>query len=186
MLKKIKENKILKILWGVVKTLLTGFLVLLVLIIAIQRFTNNNFAIAGIRVFTVITESMYPEYKVGDMIIAVETKPENIEIGDNVVYNGLEGDFKGKIVTHKVIEKEQKENGYTFITKGVNNTIEDPEIKDNQIIGKVIYKTFILSSISRLINNTTTFFIVLFIPFALLVFFEILDVVEERKKEEEE
>lgn len=185
MIEKIKENRILKISWGIVKTLLTGFLVLLVLIIAIQKFTNNNFAIAGIRVFTVITESMYPEYKVGDMIIAVETEPSKIEVGDNVVYNGLKGDFNGKIVTHKVMEKEKTETGYTFITKGVNNTIEDPEITDKQIIGKVVYKTFILSAISKLVNNTTTFFIAIFIPFALLIFFEIVDIMEERKKEEE-
>jgi len=186
MLKKIKENKTLKILWSVAKTLLTGFLVLLVLIIAIQRFTNNNFAIGGIRVFTIVSESMYPEYKIGDMIIAVEKNAEDINIGDNVVYNGLKGDFKGKIVTHQVIKKGKSETGYKFITKGVNNTIEDPEIDETQIIGKVIYKTVVLSFISGLINNTTMFFIIVFIPFALLVFFEIVDILEEKRKEEEE
>lgn len=183
MLKKIRDNKILNITFSVIKTLITIFLLLLICIIFIQRVTNNNFAIGGIRVFTIITGSMEPEYKVGDMIISIETKPEKIEVGDNVVYKGEKGDFKGKIVTHQVIEKKQDN---TFVTKGVNNTIEDPEIKGDQIIGKVIYKTFILSFISRLINNSSAFFFVVFIPFVVLVFFEIIKICEERKEKEDE
>ena len=154
MLKKIRDNKILNITFNVVKTIITIFLLLLICIIFIQRVTNNNFAIGGIRVFTIITGSMEPVYKVGDMIISIETKPEKIEVGDNVVYKGEKGDFKGKIVTHQVIEKKQDN---TFITKGVNNTIEDPEIKGNQIIGKVIYKTFILT-LSIFFSKSFVFF----------------------------
>lgn len=186
MLKRIKDNKILNIIFNVVKTIITIFLLLLICIIFIQRVTNNNFAIGGIRVFTIITGSMEPVYKVGDMIISIETNPEKIEVGDNVVYKGFKGDFKDKIVTHQVIDKKQSDNGYTFITKGVNNTIEDPEIKEEQIIGKVIYKTVILSFISRLINNSSVFFFVVFIPFVVLVFFEIIETIEERKNQEDE
>jgi len=186
MLNKIKQNKFLKILFRITKIITTLFLILLILIIAIQRFSNNNFAIGGIRVFTIITESMTPEYAVGDMIISKEIPASEIKVGDNVVYNGLVDDFKGKIVTHKVITKDKTPNGYKFITKGIANPVEDPEIDESQIMGKVIYKTVILSFISKLINNTTTFFIVIFIPFALLVFFEIVDVLEERRKEKEE
>lgn len=186
MFNKIKENKFLKILMTSVKTLITIFLLLLIGIIFIQRVTNNNFAIGGIRVFTIITGSMIPEYEVGDMIIAVETNPEQINVGDNVVYKGLVDDFNGKIVTHKVISKEKVGNDYEFVTKGVNNSLEDPKIKDEQIIGKVVYKTFILSFISKLINNPAAFFFVVFIPFVALVFFEIVEICEERKKEDEE
>ena len=185
MFAKIKENKILKISITIIKTLITIFLLMLIGIIFIQRVTNNNFAIGGVRVFTIITGSMEPVYEVGDMIISIETSPEKIEVGDNVVYNGLVGDFNGKIVTHKVIEKNEVNGEYKFITKGVNNTTEDPEINGNQIIGKVVYKTFILSFISKLINNPAAFFFVVFIPFVVLVFFEIVEICEERKREDE-
>ena len=106
MINKIKENKFLKISLTVTRTLITMFLLILIFIIFIQRVTDNNFAIGGIRVFTVITGSMEPEYEVGDMIISKQVSPESIEIGDNVVYKGLVDDFNGKIVTHKVIDKE--------------------------------------------------------------------------------
>ena len=186
MLKKVKYNKFLKILIAFIKTLITIFLLILISIIFIQRVSNNNFAIGGIRVFTIITGSMYPEYEVGDMIISKETPIEEIEIGDNVVYEGLVDDFNGKIVTHKVVDKDKIGGEYKFITKGLNNDLEDPEISEKQILGKVIYRTFILSFISKLINNTTSFFFIIFIPFVLLVFFEIVDVIEDKKREVEE
>lgn len=183
MLKKIKNNKFLKIAMTAIRTIITVFLLILICIIFIQRVSNNNFAVGGIRVFTIITGSMLPEYEVGDMIISKEVSAENIQIGDNVVYEGLVDDFNGKIVTHKVIDKDEVNGEYKFITKGLNNDIEDPEISEKQILGKVIYKTTILSIISKLINNTATFYLVVFIPFVLLVFFEIVEVVEEKKRE---
>lgn len=181
MVAKIKNNKFLKISMSLIKTCITIFLVLLVLLILVQKVSNNDFSIGGIRVFTVVTGSMLPEYEIGDMIISIETEPKDIKVGDNIVYKGLVDDFNGKIVTHKVIEKKQEKNKYNFITKGLNNSIEDPEITEDQILGKVVYKTIILSVISKLINNTSTFFFVIFIPFAFLVFCEIIDILEERK-----
>lgn len=186
MQKKIKDNKFLKIAFTIIKTIITIFLLILICIIFIQRVSNNNFAVGGIRVFTIITGSMEPEYEVGDMIISKEVKPEEIKVGDNVVYKGLVDDFNGKIVTHKVMEKKKSGGKYKFITKGLNNDIEDPEISEEQILGKVTYKTHILSVISKLINNTSTFFFVIFIPFVLLVFFEIVEIMEEKKHEEKD
>jgi len=186
MLTKIKENKFLKIIMSIAKTLVTAFLVVLVCIIFIQRVTNNNFTIGGIRVFTIVTGSMLPEYEIGDMIVSIETDPKKIEEGDNVVYEGKVGDFSGKIVTHKVIKKNPTKDGYKFITKGTNNTIEDPEIDESQIMGKVIYKTFILSFISKLLAKPAAFFFIVFIPFVILVFLEIVDVCEEKRKLKEE
>jgi len=186
MLAKIRDNKFLKILMTVIRTLITVFLLILICIIFIQRVTNNNFAIGGVRVFTIITGSMLPDYEVGDMIISIETSPDKIKVGDDVVYKGLVDDFSGKIVTHRVVEKKKKGSKYTFVTKGTNNTIEDPEISDEQIIGKVIYKTVILSLISKLINNTATFYCVIFIPFVFLVFLEILEIRKDKEEPEEE
>ena len=186
MLKKTIDNKIFKVAMTAIRTIVTIFLLILICIIFIQRVSNDNFAIGGIRIFTVITGSMLPEYEVGDMIISTEVKPEEIKVGDNVVYRGLVDDFKGKIVTHKVIEKNKSGGKYKFVTKGISNDLEDPEIGEDQILGKVVYKTFLLSFVSKLINNTSTFFFVIFVPFVLLVFFEIIEIVEERKQDKKE
>jgi len=159
---KIKNNKTLKFIYGFIKTIVMIILILVLAVIIIQRVTNNKLSLGGYRIYTVVTRSMEPEYKVGDILISKEIKSKNIEIGDNVVYLGKEADFKDKIVTHQVIKiNKDKETGkINFITKGVNNIVEDPEISEEQIYGKVIYKTLFLSFISRIMTSTIGCFVI--------------------------
>ena len=84
--------------------------------------------------FTVVTGSMEPVYKVGDVVISKEVDPSTINEGDDVVYLGEKNDFKDKIVTHRVIKIENKDGEYYFTTKGVNNDYSDPVISSNQNI----------------------------------------------------
>ena len=59
----------LKFLWTIVRTILSIILIALLAVIITQRVSNNKKSVAGFRVFTVVTESMIPEYVVGDTII---------------------------------------------------------------------------------------------------------------------
>lgn len=152
---KIKDNKVFKVSYGIIKFIVTLVLLVVLAIIVIQRVSNNEVSLGGYRIYTVVTQSMYPEYQVGDILISKETKPNEIKVGDNVVYLGEVDDFKDKIVTHKVINiKEDDETGkLNFTTKGLNNIIEDPEIGEDQIYGVVVYKTIFLSFISRIMTS---------------------------------
>ena len=107
MLKKIRENKAVKIVGNILYVLSFILVVLILLVVLIQRFSGNDIALGGIRVFYVASGSMLPEYEVGDILISMETDPEDINVGDAVTYLGDEGDIKGKVVTHEVIEKRQ-------------------------------------------------------------------------------
>ena len=61
--------KEIKALWMVIRTILTIILIALLAIVGVQRISNNKMAVAGFRIFTVITESMVPKYLVGDAIL---------------------------------------------------------------------------------------------------------------------
>lgn len=118
MLKKIRENKILNIIWNILYTLMFIIVISLLIIVVVQRVTNNDITIGGIRMFSVETGSMVPVYNVGDVLISKEIAPEEIKIGDDIVYKGEEGTYNGKIITHRVISIEENENGnYTIITQ---------------------------------------------------------------------
>ena len=155
LINKIKNNKAFKITYGIIKAIVTVILLVVLAVIIIQRVSNNEISVGGYRIYTVITPSMYPEYRVGDILVSKETEPEEVKVGDNVVYLGEEDDFKDKIVTHKVISiRKDKETGkINFITKGLNNIIEDPEIDEDQLYGVVVYKTLFLSFISRIMTS---------------------------------
>ena len=190
MLKKIRENKAIKIIGNILYVLSFILVVLILLVVLIQRFSGNDIALGGIRVFYVASGSMLPEYEVGDILISMEVDPEDINVGDAVTYLGDEGDIKGRVVTHEVIEKRQNENGqYVFVTKGTANAIADPEITEDQVYGKVVYRTALLSAICKLLQNIYGFYFLIIVPLAIIIakiLFNFLISRAEKREEESE
>lgn len=179
--KSLKDNKIFKIVWTTIRTICIILIVLIVSVIVVQRVSNNKLTLGGYSIFTVVTESMLPKYKVGDMLLAKSRNINDIKVGDDIVYLGKVGTFNGKIVTHQVIKIEEG-NTRKFHTKGINNSIEDPIVEANQIYGVVVKKMSILSFISGLINNQYGFFFIIFVPIVILIFEIFIDVVNDKKK----
>lgn len=177
-------KKALSIISKIVKVIATIFVALIVLVVLIQRIFNNSLSLGGFRLYTVVTGSMEPTYKVKDIIISKSRKPEDIKVGDPVVYLGKESDFENKIVTHRVIEKREESGKYYFVTKGDNNTGIDPEIEGSQIYGVVIHKSAVLSFVSKLVTSNVGFFLLIIVPGALLIVLEIADRVKGEDSEE--
>lgn len=184
-IKKLKENKVLNIIYNIGYTLLTILAVAILIVVVLQRVSNNIFSLGGIKIFNILTGSMLPKYEVGDILIAKEVKASEVQKGDDIVYLGNSGTFAGKTVTHQVIGIEEENGIYKFHTKGIANTEEDPLVSQEQVRGKIIYKVRTLSYISKLINNLYSFYFVIFIPIAILIFLEIKRlVIDERKSED--
>lgn len=176
--------KVIRNTWAVIRTILTVILVILLVVVVTQRVSNNKMAVAGFRIFTVVTESMKPEYVVGDAIVTKTIEPSEIKIGDDITYLGLAESFKDKIVTHRVINIEKAEDGtYIFETKGIANPKADPKINESQIFGKVIYKIKSISYINSIIGNLYGMYFAIFIPFGLIMFIEY--VLYKRDKDED-
>ena len=177
--------KVIKTIWAIVRTILTIILVGLLVIVVTQRVSNNKMAVAGFRIFTVVTESMKPEYVVGDAIFTQTIEPSEIKVGDDITYLGMAESFKDKIVTHRVINIEKAEDGtYIFETKGIANPKADPKINESQIFGKVIYKIKSISYINSIIGNLYGMYFAIFIPFGLIMFIEYI--LYKRDNEEDE
>lgn len=170
-LKKLKENKILKFIGNLLYVLMFFLVVLMLVVVIMQRATGNNISVGGIRMFAVATGSMVPVYEVGDVLISKEVEPETLEVGDDIVYIGKKGTFNGKVVTHRIISIETKEDGnYKIVTQGVANNTADPEIDQTQVYGKIIYNVKILSFLSRMTRNIYVFYFIIFIPVGILVY----------------
>lgn len=185
-MKKINEilnNGFIKFLLKLVKGIIWVFVILIMVVILIQRIFNNEVSIGSFRMFTVVTGSMVPVYNVNDVIIAKEEEPSKIKKGDDLVYLGEVGDFKDKIVTHRVISIKQKDGDYYFQTKGVANNTSDPVISSDQVYGKIVYKAVILSFLSGILNNSYGLYFLLFVPIAFLIFLEILDRIKDKEEE---
>ena len=106
---------------------------LVVLVILVIWFTIGVFPIKPI---AVASGSMEKELYVGDVVIVKKCNANDIVNGDIIQYQ-----MKGYTVIHRVIEKKQKNGEYYFTTKGDNNPSEDKEsVKEEQVLGKVIFK----------------------------------------------
>ncbi len=179
--------KFIKFIWSTIRTILSIILVALLAIIITQRVSNNKMAVAGFRIFTVVTESMVPEYLVGDAIFTQAIDPSEIKVGDDVTYLGMAESFKDRIVTHRVISIEKAEDGqYIFQTKGIANDKEDPKINGSQIYGKVIYKIKSISYLNGIIGNLYGMYFAIFIPFGLIMFIEYIGYRRDKREELEE
>ncbi len=175
-----------KFLFGIVKVLAWIFVLLIVFIVAVQRFFNNEVSIGGYKMFTVASGSMVPVYEVYDVIISKDVALNTIKAGDDVVYLGNKGSFDGKIVTHRVIGVAKNGGEYTFQTKGIANKEADPLISGKQVYGVVAYHPIVLSFLSHILNNSYGLYFLIIVPMAFLIFLEILDRIKGRDEDDKE
>ena len=89
-----------------------------------------------IKPIAIATGSMEKEICVGDVAIIKKCNSNDVNVGDIIEYQ-----MEGYTVVHRIIEKRQNNGKFSFITKGDNNNTPDrDEVKEDQLIGKVIFK----------------------------------------------
>ena len=182
-MKKLSENKVFKIVKLIIKVILIVFVAAFVLMVALQRFTDNKMSFFNFRMFTVVSGSMEPKYKIGDVLVAKETKPSKIKVGDAISYFGKTGSVKGKVITHRVIEIEKDSEGkYMFYTKGLKEeAVVDPVVYEDQIYGVVVYKSTILSFVYKVVGTPTGLFIFVIVPLLYIIGSEFIEMLLEKE-----
>ena len=156
-------KKIIKIVLKILYQILIITCVLLIMIIVFQKITDSNRSVGGYRIFRVITGSMEPEYDIGQVVISKEVNPEDIKVGQDIVYFGTYGDYAGKIIMHEVVGIDRDENNnLNFHAKGLHSSsIEDPNIKPSQIYGVVKLKSGLLTVLYKLATSIYSAFIII-------------------------
>lgn len=109
--------------------------------------------------FCIITSgSMEPNIKVGSLVVV--SKQSNYNCNDIITYT-----LDDLLITHRLISYEDNE----WITKGdANNSIDPWQVRENQIIGKVIFHIPYLGYLLALIKNYGLFLILLYLCINLI------------------
>ena len=106
---------------------------LVVTIILVIWFALGIFPIKPV---AIATGSMEKEICVGDVAIIQKCNSNDVNVGDIIEYQ-----MEGYTVIHRIIQKNQRNGEFYFVTKGDNNDLPDvAEVKENQLIGKVVFK----------------------------------------------
>lgn len=176
-----KVGKIIKTIFNVA---ITVFVLLFLLVVCLQRFSDNQITFLGYRMFSVASSSMAPDYNIGDVLIVKKTDPQDIKVGDSISYYGKVGSFAGKVITHQVIKIDKDvEKNLVFHTKGISNLVEDPLVYEDQIYGVVVHKSEILSFIYKTVNTKYGMFIFIIIPIFYIIGSEMLAFMLEKEEE---
>ncbi len=117
----------------------------------------------------VLTDSMYPNIKSGDLIICHTADPESIEPGDVISFFDPEGNGTS-IVTHRVVEITSDNGELAYKTKGdANNTGDASPVPASKLVG--VYKTRLAGAgnIAMFMQTTPGLLICVLLPLLLLV-----------------
>lgn len=127
------KKKLIKIvLWCIV-----GVLLLLILIplgsLLVQKFVHKESVpmFIGYAWLIVISPSMTPEIRQGDLVIIKQTN--DYKVHDVVTFVEEEG---ATPVTHRIVSVD--EVNHTYVTKGDANIKEDDPITEDMIVGEVV------------------------------------------------
>lgn len=94
-----------------------------------------NSGVFGIRTVLVAGVSMEPTLKAGDVVIVQKCRPEDIQIGDVILF-----DDSTKQVLHRVIDIVGSAKSIEFVTQGDANNVADDLVTTQSVQGKAIFK----------------------------------------------
>lgn len=135
-------HKVKNIIFAIVFVLLGIVMVLTVT----TRANGGTPSIFGYSIYRVATPSMTPALEVGDVILVKDCDPLELKKGDIITYQGTEGNFKDKKITHRVVEEPYKiGDDYYLKAKGDDNNFSDPEINVSQVVGIYQQKLSVLT-----------------------------------------
>lgn len=131
-------------------------------------------SIGGVFPLIVLTDSMQPEIKSGDLIICHTTAADEVQVNDVISFFDPEGNGTS-IVTHRVVEILQEEDGIFFRTRGDNNNTDDRElVPEENLVG--IYRMRIagVGHVAMFMQSTTGLVVCVVFPILLLVGYDII------------
>ena len=173
-----KKQKTLNIVGIVICILLIPILIFNCILI-VKGIVNED-EVPGVLGYTpliVLTDSMYPDIKSGDIIICKDIDPTDIKEEDVISFFDPADKNHTAVVTHKVIEVVIDEDGNRYFrTKGTNNNAEDKMlVPAENLVGIWTEVRFGgLGHVALFMQSTWGLIVCIFMPLALFVAYELL------------
>ena len=177
--RKNRKNKIKKVLTVIVYILLIPLLIYnLSLIFQAVLKPNETPSFLGIKTYVIVSGSMQPELDIGDIVVVKDIEENELQEGDIISFR--EGQ---SVVTHRIIEIENKDNQKQIKTKGDNNNSVDNNIVHvDAIEGKVITSIPLIGNLAIMLQGKITIIIIVIIFYAYFVRSEKIKNKRERRK----
>jgi len=126
-------------------------------------FSNNeNKSLFGYRFYNVLTPSMQPSFKPGDMIFVRLADPSQVEVGDVVTFNPSAKSTA--FLTHRVVEllPAEETKPARMVTKGDFNNAADPPVDLSAVIGVHVFTIPLMGKVVEMMQSNLIFVCVCF------------------------
>lgn len=116
--------------------------------------------------YTIISPSMEPKIKVYDVILNTRVDDtDKIKVGDVITFVSTGSLSNGMIITHRVIDIIDTNEGKRFVTKGDNNKSPDgATVIPSNVMGKTLLRFPQLGRVQFLLANKGAYIILILIP----------------------
>lgn len=168
-------NRIFKIISSAVFVILLMLIILIVFYIFRVNFLADNDKLGDVKVnfYTILTQSMYPTIKAGDIVITYKNDDNKYNNGDVITF--ISDQNGGITVTHRIKEVFSVNENYSYKTKGDNNNAADNEvISGDNVLGKVVLKIPKAGYIQQFLVSKTGWVIAVLLPCLGIVIYDIL------------
>lgn len=168
--KKLSRSQLAGTIIGVAVCVLLLPLLIMNLILIVKSFVNSDEvpSIGGITPMIVLTDSMDPVIKSGDLIFAKSIDPAEVAVGDIITFFDPAGSGTST-VTHRVVEV-LREDGLYFRTKGdANNTEDRSLVPAENLIG--VYRARLpgMGQVAMFLQTTPGLLLCVVLPLGALV-----------------
>ena len=124
--------------------------------------------------YVIVSGSMEPLIKVRDAVIIKRTTENRIKVGDVVTYRSTDPSYYGILITHRVVNIEEKNGKKMFITKGDHNeTVDRSAVEFSQIQGKVVMRVPKIGYIKYFLVDYYGWIFAVVVPSIGIIFYDI-------------
>ena len=165
------------------KTILKTISTLIVVFVVSIAFLLVGIKLFGVQIYTVLSGSMEPTYKVGSVIYVVDVEIDELKEQDAITFElGNE-----TIATHRIIKIEEQDDVKIFHTKGDANKLPDKNpVSEDEIIGKPIFTIPLLGYVAYFMQSSYGMIITIGVGIGLIAITMFIDVITSDKKETKE
>lgn len=137
----------------------------------------------GIQVYTVLSGSMEPTYKVGSLIYVIDIDVSDLKEKDVITFKISEN----VIATHRIVEIVDQSDGKKFRTRGdANDFVDEGLVDDKNIIGKPVFTIPYLGYIASFMQTFSGKMITIGVGLLLVIVVVAIDMVTDDKKKKVE
>lgn len=141
-------------------------------IVSVNSFNRTDRDIFGYKAFIVRSDSMSAtDFSAGDLVLVKEVDPSVLKEGDIISFQSTGEENYGEVVTHKIRELTEDENGEPgFITYGTTTNQNDDEIVTYQyVLGKYQGRLAGVGNFFAFLKTVPGYIICIFLPFLILI-----------------